>query len=215
MKTQLTVAAACALLGVTLFVSGCQSEATSEKMSDGKMLESKMADGQMTDLSADDSPPQLGDVAPDFELASVTETKVRLSEIATKSPVVLIVLRGFPGYQCPICNQQVGQYLNQAEKLKSAGAQVLLVYPGPSADLAMRAHEFIKDQTFPDHFLLLLDPDYAFTNAYHLRWDEAGETAYPSTFVIQKDLKVAYAKVSEEHGGRSKPEEVLKVLSGK
>ena len=165
MKTQLTVAAACALLGVTLFVSGCQSEATSEKMSDGKMMESKMtdgkmgmekmsdgkmsgemmadekmADGQMTDLFADDSPPQLGDVAPDFELASVTETKVRLSEIASKSPVVLIVLRGFPGYQCPICNQQVGQYLNQAEKLKSAGAQVLLVYPGPSADLAMRAH---------------------------------------------------------------------------
>ncbi len=157
----------------------------------------------------------MGDAAPDFELASVTETKVRLSEVASKSPVVLIVLRGFPGYQCPICNQQVGQYLNQAEKLKSAGAQVLLVYPGSSADLAMRAQEFIKDQTIPDHFQLLLDSDYAFTNAHHLRWDEAGETAYPSTFVIQKDLKVAYARVSEEHGGRSTPEEVLKVLSGK
>ena len=38
---------------------------------------------------------------------------------------------------------------------------------------------------------------------------------YPSTFVIQKGLKVIYSKVSQEHGGRSKPEEVLKVLSGK
>lgn len=166
-------------------------------------------------LSADDLPPQFGDTAPDFELTSVTETKIRLSEVASKSPVVLIVLRGFPGYQCPICNQQVGQYLHKAEKLKSAGAQVFLVYPGPSADLAKRAREFIKDQTIPDHFQLLLDPDYAFTNAYRLRWDEAGETAYPSTFVIQKGLKVAYAKVSKEHGGRSKPEEVLQVLSGK
>jgi peroxiredoxin Q/BCP len=166
-------------------------------------------------LLAADSPPQMGDAAPDFELASVTGTKVRLSEVASKGPVVLIVLRGFPGYQCPICNQQVGQYLQQAEKLKSAGAQVLLVYPGPSGDLARRAREFIKDQTIPDHFQLLLDPGYTFTNAYHLRWNEAGETAYPSTFVIQKDLKVAYAMVSQEHGGRSKPGEVLKVLNGK
>lgn len=166
-------------------------------------------------LLAADTPPQVGRSAPDFELASVTGTKVRLSVVAGKSPVVLIVLRGFPGYQCPICNQQIGHYLKQAEKLKSAGAQVLLVYPGPSADLAKRAKEFIKDQTIPDHFQLLLDPDYAFTNAYHLRWDAAGETAYPSTFVIREDLKVVYAKVSQEHGGRSQPEEVLKVLSGK
>ena len=41
MKTTLTVAATCALLGVTLFLSGCQSDATSEKMSDGKMMEEK------------------------------------------------------------------------------------------------------------------------------------------------------------------------------
>ena len=166
-------------------------------------------------LLAADSPPQMGGSAPDFELSSVTGANVRLSEVASQGPVVLIVLRGFPGYQCPICNQQVGQYLKQAEKLKSAGVQVLLVYPGPSADLAKRAQEFIKDQTIPDHFQLLVDPDYTFTNAYHLRWDAAGETAYPSTFVIHKDLKVAYAKVSQEHGGRSKPEVVLKVLSGK
>lgn len=166
-------------------------------------------------LLAAGSPPPVGGSASDFELASVTGAKVRLSEVASKGPVVLIVLRGFPGYQCPICNTQVGQYLKQAEKLKAAGAQVLLVYPGPSADLAQRAQEFIKDKTIPDHFQLLLDPDYAFTNAYHLRWEAAGETAYPSTFVIQKDLKVAYAKVSQKHGGRSKPEEVLQVLGGK
>ena len=47
MKTQLTVAAACALLGVTLFVSGCQSEATGDKMSEGKMMEDKMSDSKM------------------------------------------------------------------------------------------------------------------------------------------------------------------------
>lgn len=171
--------------------------------------------GALPVLMAADKPPQVGDKAADFELASVTGAKVQLSKVASQGPVVLIVLRGFPGYQCPVCNQQVGQYLAQAEKLKVAGAQVLLVYPGPSDGLAQKAQEFIADKTIPAHFQLFVDPDYTFTNAYHLRWDAAGETAYPSTFVIQKDLKVVYSKVSQEHGGRSKPEDILKALSGK
>lgn len=166
-------------------------------------------------LFAEDGPPKVGAEAPDFELKSVKGAKVRLSEVASKSRVVLIVLRGFPGYQCPICSQQVGQYLKQSEKLKAAGAQVLLVYPGPSTELTKRAQEFMKDRTLPDHFQLLIDSDYAFTKAYGLRWDADNETAFPSTFVIDKDLKVVFAKVSKEHGDRSKPEDVLKALSGK
>ncbi len=97
---------------------------------------------------------------------------------------------------------------------ESGGSQVLLVYPGPSDGLARKAQEFITNKTIPAHFQLLLDPDYSFTKRYNLRWDAAGETAYPSTFVIQKDLQIAYQKVSQEHGGRSKPADVLKVLSG-
>ena len=61
------------------------------------------------------------------------------------------------------------------------GARALLVDPVPSADLAKRTREFIKAQTFPDHFQLLLDLDYAFTNAYYLRWEVARETVEPST----------------------------------
>ncbi len=163
-------------------------------------------------LMAAETPPQVGDKAADFDIASVTGAKVQLSKVASQGPVVLIVLRGFPGYQCPLCNRQVGQFLQEAEKFKAAGAQVLLVYPGPSKGLTEKAQEFIANKTIPDHFQLLLDPDYVLTNAYHLRWDAAGETAYPSTFVIQKDLQVVYRKVSQEHGGRSKPEEVLKAL---
>lgn len=169
--------------------------------------------GGLSQLWGANNPPQVGDMAPDFELKSVTGMTVKLSTVASRGPVVLIVLRGFPGYQCPICNQQVGQYLAAADKLKKAGTQVLLVYPGPSDGLARRAREFIADKTIPEHFQLLVDPDYAFTNQYHLRWDADGETAYPSTFVIQKDLRVVYQKISREHGGRSKPDEILQILS--
>lgn len=166
-------------------------------------------------LAAEDPPPKVGDMAADFELTSMSGAAVRLSDELKVGPVVLVVLRGFPGYQCPACNQQVGQFLAQADKFKAAGAKVLLVYPGPAKGLNQKAAEFIQGKTVPAHFELLVDPDYTFTKAYHLRWNEAGETAYPSTFVIQKDRKITFAKVSKSHGGRTKPDEVLSAITSR
>ena len=60
-----------------------------------------------------------------------------------------------------------------------------------------------------------LDPDYKFTNAYHLRWDAKAETAYPSTFVIDAERKVQFAKVSKSHGDRASADEVLEALGTK
>jgi peroxiredoxin Q/BCP len=162
--------------------------------------------------AAAESPPKVGDTAPDFELSSFAGDKVRLSTLAANGPVVLVVLRGFPGYQCPICNQQVGQFLEQADRFKAAGAQLVFVYPGPSNGLALRAKEFLRDRNLPEHVRLLIDPDYKLTNAYHLRWEAPKETAYPSTFVIQTDRKITFAKISQTHGGRTKPDEVLQAL---
>lgn len=162
---------------------------------------------------AANGPPKVEERAKDFELKSITGDKVALSDVAAQQPVVLIVLRGYPGYQCPACNQQVVQFLEKAEKFKTAGVQVLIVYPGPARDLDKHAKELVRDKTIPDHFQLLLDPDYSFTKAYHLRWNARNETAYPATFVIQKDLQITYAKVSKTHGGRTNPDEVLKALA--
>jgi thioredoxin-dependent peroxiredoxin len=164
---------------------------------------------------AADEFPKVGDTAADFELASVTGDKVKLSKVAESGPVVLIVLRGYPGYQCPACNQQVGQFVAQAAKFRAAGAKVLLVYPGPSQKLGQRAEEFLAGKTLPEGFQMLLDPDYTFTRAYHLRWNAPKETAYPSTFVIQPDRKITFARISETHGGRTKVDEVLKALPAK
>lgn len=172
-----------------------------------------MAMMSVTATAAEEILPKVGDTATDFELTSVAGEKVRLSEAAKNGPVVLIVLRGFPGYQCPICNRQVGQFLAAADKFKLAGASVVFVYPGPSKNLGERAKEFLKDQTIPPHFQLLMDPDYSLVNSYHLRWDAPRETAYPSTFVIRKDRRITFAKISREHGGRTSVDEVLKSVN--
>ena len=155
------------------------------------------------------APPKVNDPAPDFTLQSIRGGIVRLSELTRENMVVLIVLRGFPGYQCPVCNRQTKEYLDSAQKFADVGAKVVLVYPGGRLDLDARAAEFASGKQFPAHFELLLDPDYELTNSYSLRWDAPNETAFPATFVIDRQGKVIFSKVSKSHGGRTNPAEVL------
>jgi peroxiredoxin len=156
-------------------------------------------------------PPKVGDTAPDFTLNTLDGKAVALSAETAKRPVVLVVLRGWPGYQCPICTRQVHDFVQQANAL-AGEAQVLMVYPGPSEDLKAHAQEFLKDKHWPDQFLFVTDPDYTFTKSYGLRWDAKGETAYPSTFVIDTKGKVQFAKISKGHGDRSSAAEVVKAV---
>jgi peroxiredoxin len=58
----------------------------------------------------------------------------------------------------------------------------------------------------------LIDSDYKFTNQYGLRWDATNETAYPSTFLIDRRDIIFYRKVSQGHGDRTTASDVLKVL---
>ena len=164
-------------------------------------------------LAAEPAAPKVGDKAPDFTLADVDGKSVSLAKLAGEAPVTLVVLRGYPGYQCPICSVQVADLVKHADELKSAGAEVVLVYPGPAENLSGRAKEFMKGRALPENFSFVTDPDYKFTESYGLRWDAPRETAYPSTFVIDKQGVVRYAKISKTHGGRAKTDEVLKALS--
>jgi peroxiredoxin Q/BCP len=90
---------------------------------------------------------------------------------------------------------------------------VVMVYPGPSDNVQVKAKEFVTGKNLPQHFELLIDPDYVFTNAYNLRWDAPNETAYPSTFVIDRNGLITFAKISKSHGGRTTAAEVLAALA--
>ena len=158
------------------------------------------------------APPMVGEKAPDFALSTPEGKSVRLSEMVSKGPVVLVVLRGYPGYQCPYCNRQVEDFIQRARTFSDAGAHVMLVYPGPPQDLGARANEFLADKKLPDNFDLLLDPGYSFTNEYGLRWDATQETAYPSTFLIDPQGVVFFSKIVKEHGGRTTAAEILEAM---
>lgn len=157
--------------------------------------------------------PTMGTQAPDFTLKNLKGASVRLADETAKGPVVLIVLRGFPGYQCPLCSRQVKELVDNASAISTAKARVLFVYPGPADIVQSKAQEFTADKNLAPHFEMLLDPDYVFTNLYGLRWDAPKETSYPSTFVLDKTGKIVYAKVSTTHGGRAPAKEILSALA--
>src|SRR5690349_14193561 len=121
--------------------------------------------------------PNRGAKAPDFALSTPEGQQVRLSDLTAKGKVVLVVLRGYPGYQCPYCQKQVHDLQLSASRFAQIGAQLLLVYPGPPAELDQKAKEFVAKQgELPANFHLVIDPDYKFTNQYSLRWDAPNET---------------------------------------
>ena len=156
--------------------------------------------------------PVVGDAAPNFTLNTLEDKPVELKQLTAKKPVVLVVLRGWPGYQRPICTRQVQDFTRKAADFAARGAQVVMVYPGPAADLKTHAAEFLQNKEWPRDFLFVIDPDYTFTNVYGLRWDAKSETAYPSTFIIATDNKVRFAHVSKQHGDRVDSTAALKAL---
>jgi peroxiredoxin Q/BCP len=160
--------------------------------------------------------PAVGAKAHDFSLTTITGTSVRLAKQQDGHSLVLVVLRGYPGYQCPFCQKQVHDFVEHAGDFAAKKATVLLVYPGPPADLDQRAKEFLaKEADMPSNIVLVTDPDYKVTNLYGLRWDAPHETAYPSTFVLDRNGRILFEKISHSHSDRLSAQDALDHLSEK
>jgi peroxiredoxin len=106
--------------------------------------------------------------------------------------------------------RQVQDFIDHASDFAAKNTRVLLVYPGPPADLDQHAREFLEKQAeLPANIVLVTDPDYTVTNLYGLRWDAPHETAYPSTFVLDRKGKIVFEKISHGHGDRLSAEDAL------
>lgn len=79
-------------------------------------------------------------------------------------------------------------------------------------ELARHASDFVGTEPIRSNFRVLIDPGYVLTHAYGLRWDAPKETAYPATFVIDREGMIRFANVSPEHAGRTPVADVPKVL---
>tara|TARA_R110002049_G_scaffold4601_4_gene31923 strand:- start:171817 stop:172380 length:564 start_codon:yes stop_codon:yes gene_type:complete len=167
------------------------------------------------DAATKNERPAVGDKAPDFDLPIVGSDEdeyLQLHKEVEKGPVVVIVLRGYPGYQCPLCSRQVGSLINRAKALSQAAHRVVLVYPGEPDLLQRHADEFIGSRAVPDPIVMVRDPGMKMVNEWGLRWNAPRETAYPATYVIKKNGRIAWAKISDSHAGRSTTDEIVTEL---
>ncbi len=103
--------------------------------------------------------------------------------------------------------------MGQADAFQAAGASVVMIYPGPASSVQQYAEEFITGRALPHHFYFVTDADLTVVNLYGLRWDAPNETAYPSTFVVDRRGVVRFVKISRSHGDRSAAPDVLQVLA--
>ena len=157
--------------------------------------------------------PGVGQRAPDFELPLVGQKKfLNLRDEYRDGPVVVIVLRGYPGYQCPICKNQFNAVVNRAKALSSESKCVVLVYPGKADQLEKNSKRFLGSRKLPHPIRVVRDDDMQMVKEWGIRWDARNQTAYPATFIVDQNGRIAWKKVSSTSAGRSSVEEILREL---
>lgn len=158
--------------------------------------------------------PGVGQRAPEFTLSTLSGNTLSLGSLMSQGRVVVIFLRGYPGYQCPFSQQQFQNYQQTAAQFAALGAQVVFVYPGTGGkSLADNAAQMVGDQPLPANIHIVLDPDYVFSTKYGLRWDAPSQTVYPSTFLVASNGTVIFAHTGRTSNDLTPPADALAVLN--
>ena len=144
--------------------------------------------------------PNVGDLAPDFELPNQDGQPVRLSSLRGKK----VILFAFPRADTPGCTTQACGFRDSLPKLEVEGAVVL----GISADEPKALAKWKQKQNLP--YDLLSDPDHAVLEAWGV-WVEKSMYGKKymgierSHWVIDEEGRVIDARI------KVKPEDSVKL----
>jgi peroxiredoxin Q/BCP len=125
----------------------------------------------------------VGDPAPDFELAGTGEKTYRLSDYRGRK----LVIAFYPGDFTAVCTKQFCSYRDQSDKLDGIGAEVLGISPQ-----SVESHErFTEEKRL--NVPLLADEDKSVARAYGVL---AGPLVRRAIFVIDEEGVVRHRKVT-------------------
>ena len=139
---------------------------------------------------------------------------VDLAQFTGKSPVVLVVMKGFYSQGvCVYCTRQTAQLAKQMQSFRDLHAEVLVVYPGGEEHInafvrSIREYEKSDDPRFKLPFKVLLDVNQDSVRA--LRID--GDLAHPTSFVLDKEGIVQFQYTGRSISDRPKADALLEVL---
>jgi peroxiredoxin len=145
------------------------------------------------------APVSVGEQAPDFTLEDMQGSQVTLSTTRGKLPTVLVFYRG---YWCPFCAHQ----LSELRSLLKADEQVRLL--AVSVDDHEKTKQLIDkiaaDGNGAVNYTILSDPGHKVIDAYGLHDPAYDGTKFdgiphPTVYVIDKNGRVAWAKVETDY----------------
>lgn len=148
---------------------------------------------------------EVGDVAPDFELASQTGQKVRLKDVIGKKPIVLYF---YPKDFTAGCTTEACTFRDNFEVFKDMGAEII----GVSSDSVESHLDFAKKYNLP--FTLLADVNGKVRELYGVPKAAGGLFPGRVTYIIDRMGVVRYIFESLTHAEQHVQEaiRVLKLL---
>ncbi|MGC8514105.1 MAG: peroxiredoxin-like family protein [Acidimicrobiales bacterium] len=168
----------------------------------------------------------VGATAPDFDLPDATGTKVSLSTLLAKGPVVLAFYRG--GW-CPYCSTELRALQAKLPEIEAAGATLVAVSP-QTPDTSLSTAEKL-DLAFPvlsdagnqvaESFGLVFTLPEALREVYSgfgidlpaANGDDRFSLPIPATYVLRADGTVAWRFADADYTKRAEPDDVLAALA--
>ena len=135
-------------------------------------------------------PLAVGTAAPDFTLKDQDGSAVTLSKLRGRN----VVLVFYPMDETPTCRQQLCEFRDEWESVKTAGAAVFGVNPGS----AEKHRDFRSKRQFP--FPLLVDEGQRVAKLY----GASGVVVKRTVYLIGKDGRILFGR-----RGKPSPSEVL------
>jgi peroxiredoxin len=153
---------------------------------------------------------QEGDPAPDF-LAPLANGDVSEFAFADAFPdQAPVVLAFFPGSFTSVCSHEMRTFQERLSEFEDAGATLY----GVSVDLPFSQNEFRDELGL--NFDLISDSERQLVDAYDVAMDfghiGVNEIAKRAVFVVDEDMTVSYAWVSDDPGVEPDYDEVLEAV---
>lgn len=118
--------------------------------------------------------------------------KIDVRDYKGKKYLVVVIMRGFPGYVCPYCTAQTARLIQNYDQFTQRGAEVLVVFPGEKAraqDFAQASQTLAENKPLP--FPVLLDEGLKVVEQLGIK----GDLAKPSTYILDKKGEIRFAYV--------------------
>ncbi len=148
----------------------------------------------------------LNKMLPQTRFLSSTGTVIDLTRL--KKPVVVCLMRGFSGQVCIYCATQTAAIANNYQKFTNAGAEVVVIYPGPTESVPAFVQAVQSLRKDPPPMPIGLDVSLLLVRGLGVEEN----LAKPTSLIIDTDGKIVYAYIGASMADRPSVEDLLQAL---